>query len=196
MSPNGRIRLFVALPVPLEVARPLAALVPPELEGLKRVGPELLHVTLAFIGWTGEGSVEPVAEAIRGGAALESPFRIPITEVGPFPPTDRPRAIAAGAPAAGAAIRALGAAVREGLARAGIPYDAKPLLPHITLARVREEASAEERRAVLAAVRAVRPPSLAFRADAVHVMQSTLTPRGPRYASRSMVRLGLPNGRA
>lgn len=183
------IRLFVALPVPLSVAEQLAALVPADLEGLKPVGPELMHITLAFIGWLEESRVEHVTAAVEEGAARGRAFDVPLGTVGRFPPTGRPRVIWVGT-GAEEPILALGGLVRDALSEASIPFDLKALRPHITLARVREGVAVQDARAIGSAVaRAKVPDRLSFRADTVEVMQSTLTPRGPRYSSRASIAL-------
>lgn len=183
------IRLFVALPVPLDVAEKLAALVPADLEGLKPVGPELMHITLAFIGWLDESRVAHVAAAVEEGAARGRAFDVPLGDVGRFPPTGRPRVIWVGTAAEGTIVE-LGGVVRDALSEASIPFDLKALRPHITLARVREGVSVQGARAIGSAVaRAKVPAGLSFRADTVEVMQSTLSPRGPRYSSRASVPL-------
>jgi 2'-5' RNA ligase len=176
------IRLFIALPVPLPVAEQLAALVPAELKGLKRVGPELMHVTLAFVGWLDETRVAQVTSAVEAGAARGHSFDVPLEAVGRFPPTGRPRVMWVGT-GAEERILALGELVRDALSEAAVPFDLKPLRPHITLARVREGVSVQEARAIgLAVARARVPAGLRFRTQVVNVMQSVLTPKGPRYS--------------
>lgn len=183
------IRLFVALPVPLPVAEKLAALVPADLEGLKPVGPELMHITLAFIGWLDESRVAQVIAAVEEGAARGRAFDVRLGPVGRFPPTGRPRVLWVGT-GAEEPIVALGGVVRDALSEAAIPFDLKALRPHLTLARVREGVSVQGARAIGSAVaRAKVPEGLSFRADTVEVMQSTLTPRGPRYSSRGSIPL-------
>jgi 2'-5' RNA ligase len=178
------IRLFIALPVPLDVAEQLAALVPAELKGLKRVGPELMHVTLAFIGWLDETRVAQVTTAVEDAAARGRAFDVPLEAIGRFPPTGRPRVIWVGTGPAEEAIRALGELVRDALSEGAIPFDLKPLRPHITLARVREDVAVEDARAIGSAVARARVPAgLRFRAQVVNVMQSVVTPKGPRYSS-------------
>lgn len=185
------IRIFVALPVPPDVAEHLAALLPADLGGLKRVGPELMHITLAFVGWLAEQRVEQVGAAVRVAASGARPFEVELAGVGRFPPSGRPRVVwAATAPASADLIEGLGAVVRDALAEASIPFDLKPLRPHITLARVREDAALEEARAIGSAVARSRlGAGLRFPADSVHVMRSTLSPRGPRYSSLAQIAL-------
>jgi 2'-5' RNA ligase len=183
------IRLFIALPVPLDVAEKLATLVPAELEGLKPVGPELMHITLAFIGWLEESRVAHVTAAVEESAARGRAFGVPLGRVGRFPPTGRPRVIWVGTDAE-EPIVALGGVVRDALSEASIPFDLKALRPHVTLARVREGVTVQDARAIGSAVaRAKVPDGLSFRADTLHVMQSVLTPNGPRYSSRAQLPL-------
>lgn len=188
--------MFVALPVPPPVAEQLAALVPAELKGLKRVGPELMHVTLAFVGWLDETRVAQVTAAVEGAAARGRSFEVPLEAVGRFPHTGRPRVIWVGTGAAEEPILTLCGVVRDALAEASIPFDIKPLRPHITLARVREDVAVQDARAIGSAVaRAKVPEGLHFRVDAIHVMQSVLTPSGPRYSLRARCPLeGAPTG--
>jgi len=149
-----------------------------------------MHVTLAFIGWLDETRVEQVTTAVEAGAAHGRSFDVPLEVIGRFPPSGRPRVVWVGTGPAEEPIRALGELVRDALSEAAIPFDLKPLRPHITLARVREDAAVQDARAIGSAVaRACVPAGLSFRAEAIHVMQSTLTPRGARYSSRAEVRL-------
>jgi 2'-5' RNA ligase len=87
------------------------------------------------------------------------------------------------APAADRVVR-LGGAVRAELLRRQVRFDAKPLRAHVTLARVRDGASDDEARAIAAAVTAARLDGLAFRADEVQVVESTLSSRVPPGGSR------------
>lgn len=184
------LRIFIAVPVPLDVASTLGALVPDRLDGLKRVAPELMHVTLAFVGWTDEARVPDIIGAVAAAAPAARAFRVPLEGLGRFPPAGRPRVVWAGTGAAAARIDDLGQRVRTELARRQVAFDPRPLQAHITLARVRDDATADAARAVAAAVAAARiPAGLAFAADALHVMESVLSPRGPRYRQVSAVRL-------
>lgn len=184
-------RIFVALPLPPAVAGELARALPP-LPGLKRVAPELLHVTLAFVGPVGEDRVADVITAARTAAAASGALDIGLTTVGRFPDHGRTSVIWAGTSAAGEAIERLGGAVRAELARRRVPFDGKPLRTHVTLARVRDSASADQAEAIDAAVKAARVDGLAFRAEDVHVMESRLTPKGPLYSTRARVPLAGP----
>lgn len=184
-------RIFVAIPLPAGLARTIAALIP-EHPVLRPVDPALLHFTLAFVGNLHDDRVHAVTAAVTSAAGPVRGFGVPIDTVGRFPARGAPRVVWAGTadPAAGARILELGATVRAELARQAIPFDAKPLLPHVTVARVRDEAGPADRRDLQHRLSAVHvPPGLSFVAESVHVMESVLGPKGPRYTSRAEIAL-------
>jgi len=184
-------RIFVALPLPIEAARALAGAVP-DAAGLRRVAPELLHFTLAFVGQVAEERMAEVAAATDAAARGVRAFDVPIDALGRFPATGPIRVIWAGTGPAAPLIGQLSGRVRAELERRAVPIDAKPVRAHITLARVREGLDAEEMSAIAMAMVAARvPDGLRFRADAVHVMESQLSPAGARYSSRARILLRL-----
>jgi 2'-5' RNA ligase len=149
------------------------------------VKPELMHVTLAFLGTTPDERSADVAAAADTAAREVTAFDIELDRPGRFPASGKPRvvwlAIGAGAPA----LLALGDSLRAELARRELAFDNKPLRAHVTLGRVREDVSLVDARAVAAGIEAMRLPHLRFRADALVVFESKLSPRGPRYTPRA-----------
>ena len=86
--------------------------------------PSNLHMTLAFIGEWPEniaGILPPV----------EQPFDLRLSHAGLFPEA---KVVWAGVEPS-EALNALARRVRDGLKDAGIPFDPKPFVPHITLGR-------------------------------------------------------------
>lgn len=185
-------RIFVAIPLPSEIATEIARALP-ALPSLRPVAPELLHLTLAFVGELADDRVGDVIAATEAAARASAPFPIGLGGIGHFPGHGRPKVVWVGTGAAGEAIERLGTGVRTELARRGVPFDPKPLRAHVTLARVRHEVTAAEGRAIRAAVASARPSrELSFHASGVHVMESRLSLRRPLYSSRAEVPLGLP----
>lgn len=144
-----------------------------------------MHVTLAFIGRTPDEQLAAVTAAAEAAAAGVTAFDIELDRPGRFPPTGRPRVVWLGMGAGAQAVVALGERVRAELGRREIAFDPKPLRAHVTLGRAKEDVSLVEARAIAAGVEAMRVPHLRFRADAVVVFESVLSPRGPRYTARS-----------
>lgn len=144
-----------------------------------------MHVTLAFLGQTPDERLADVTAAVQTAASTVNAFDIELDRPGRFPPSGRPRVVWLGIGAGAPTLLTLGERVRAELGRREITFDAKPLRAHITLGRVREDVELVDARAIAAAVEAMRIPHLRFRADAVVVFESVLSPRGPRYTARS-----------
>ncbi|MBI2982718.1 MAG: RNA 2',3'-cyclic phosphodiesterase [Chloroflexi bacterium] len=193
-------RIFVAIPLPADVASALDRLLPP-LPSLRRVAPELMHVTLAFVGQVAEEHVRVVIDSAKVAARSHGPFDVELNAVGRFPEHGRPRIVWVGTDARTAdAIVGLGASVRAELLRHRVRFDPKPLRAHVTLARVRDDAGDDDARAISSALaRACVDGALRFTAASLHVMESKLSAtgppgriRGPLYSSREEVPLAGP----
>ena len=83
----------------------------------------------------------------------------------------------------------LGAGVSAGLRSRGLRFDERPLAPHLTLARITEDASAAEAKTVAAVLDELSIPSLRFEVEEIAVVQSVLSPKGPRYTALATVPL-------
>ncbi len=151
--------------------------------------PELLHLTLAFLGQTPDERLAVVTAATQAAASSVTAFDIEFDRAGRFPPSGNPKVVWLGIGAGAPNLLALGDRLRAELGRREIKFDAKPLRAHVTLGRVRENVTLVDARAIAAAVEAMRIPYLRFRADAVLVLESVLSPRGPRYTARSIASL-------
>lgn len=144
-----------------------------------------MHVTLAFLGNAPDERLADAAAAVEAAALEVTAFDIEIDRPGRFPASGKPRVVWLGIGAGAPTLLALGERVRAELRRREIAFDNKPLRAHVTLGRVREDVSLADARAVAAGVEAMRLPHLRFRADAMVVFESKLSPRGPRYTPRS-----------
>lgn len=144
-----------------------------------------MHVTLAFLGQTRDEQLADVTAALEAAASGAKAFDIELDRPGRFPPSGRPRVVWLGIGAGAPSVLALGERVRAEFGRRKIAFDAKPLRAHVTLGRVREDVSLVDARTIAAGVEAMRVPYLRFRADAVVVFDSVLSPRGPKYTARS-----------
>lgn len=184
------MRLFVAIPLPPDVASAAAAALP-DLPGLRRVSAELMHVTLAFLGAVPDGRLDAAVRAVTIAAGEFRAFAVGFDGIGCFPPAGAPRVVWLGIGLGATESTALAASVRRALRAAALPHDEKPFRAHLTLGRVRENADRESARAIAAATERVRLPALRFTADAVVLFDSALSPKGPRYTARATVPLGV-----
>lgn len=184
------MRLFVAIPLPPDVAEDVFRILPEGPRALRRVRPELLHLTLAFLGDTPEGRVPAVVAAAGEAAGSARPFEVELARLGRFPEQGTPTTIWIAVGAGAAEVSRLGDRVRAALRRSRLEFDDKPFRPHVTLARVRDGAPLDEARAIAAAVAGAPAAGLRFDVDAVEVVRSVLSPRGPRYSSLGSLPLG------
>jgi 2'-5' RNA ligase len=183
------VRLFVAIPLPPDVAASAFEILPTSLPALRRVKAENLHLTLAFLGQTPDERLGDVTAAAKNSAAAVSAFTLAFDHAGRFPERGRPRVVWLGIAEGAASVLELGDGVYAGLRSRGLRFDDRPLAPHLTLARVIEDASAAEAKTVGAAVADLAIRSLGFEVREIAVVQSVLSPKGPRYTALATVPL-------
>jgi 2'-5' RNA ligase len=186
------MRLFLAVPLPKEIADRAAACLPPALPALRPVRPELMHVTLAFLGWVPDDRLPDAIEAAGAAAAGKTAFDLSFDYAGRFPATGRPRAVWLGVGAGKDELHRLAADVGRELRARSFALEDRPFSPHLTLARVRVDASGPESRTVAAAFDALAVPALPVRADRIAVVESRLSPKGPTYTTRAEAGLARP----
>jgi 2'-5' RNA ligase len=170
------------LPVPPAVAAECArvgALFSPD--AAKRVAPELMHLTLAFIGWVPEDEVAKAASALRDGVSSRARLSCRLGEVGSFPTATRPRVVWIGLDEGADAVRDCALAVREALRAHGVRFDDKPPVAHLTVARVRDGIGGAAREAIASALRGARVERLRFDIDEAILFESRLARSGPTY---------------
>lgn len=178
------MRLFVAVAVPSPVATAAAAAIP-ELPALRSVRPDVMHITLAFLGAVDDARVDEAAAALAEGARGRRAFDVELDAIGRFPSGGAPRVVWLSAGTGAAELVRLAESVRKTLAVHSLPFDDKPFRPHLTLARVREDTDRATARAVAAAVAGARIAPLRFRVDEAILFESKLSPKGPRYTRRA-----------
>jgi RNA 2',3'-cyclic 3'-phosphodiesterase len=200
---SPRVRLFVALDLPEPVRDGLAdwqrkELGDPVLRAMKR---EALHVTLCFLGYRPERSIERIAKILA--RIRTSPVELAL-DAEPVPiPGGRPRLYAIGA-ASDAAVE-LQAELSEALASERLyEPEKRAFWPHLTVARVRSERLAPgpgQRRGRGRPRRVSRPPSRLpkrltspFGAVRLALYRSNLKPEGAEYVSLAGVDLPSPRG--
>jgi len=181
------VRLFIALDVPesWRVAaaaqqRALIEAIPGARRVLRLVQPDLMHLTLRFLGEVDEGGVDPLQAALDG----LPPFAITLDldRAGTFGPDARTAVAWLGVGGEVDALPTLAADVERSVRLAGLPADDRPFAAHLTLARVARQATPEQRRAIAAAVRALDAPRAeTFVARDLLLVRSHLGGVAPRY---------------
>ena len=160
------------------------------MPGLRRVRPELLHVTLAFLGRVADERLAEVLTACAEAASAQQPFGITLDRAGRFPDGGAPHVVWLGMGEGATESAALAVEVRRALATRQLRFDAKPYRPHLTLARVKDDVDRPTARAIAATAESLHVPPLRFTAEAIVPFESVLSPKGPRYTPKAAVALG------
>lgn len=121
--------LFVAIRIPDDAARRLAARQPARARGVRPVRREQLHLTLAFLGRTPVEPVDDALSTVRGQA-----FETSLEALGKFGSSRRRLVLWAGIEPVPDLLR-LQADVADALRASGHVLEDRPYRPHVTLAR-------------------------------------------------------------
>jgi 2'-5' RNA ligase len=164
-------RLFIAIDLPDDVKKEISA-IRSDLPGARWVSEHQLHLTLRFVGDTDDALLGNLKEQL---GAIDFPsFSMSLEGVGYFPGRGVPRILWAGL-AAPPPLIALQWAIEQACVAAGTLPDERHFSPHITIARLREPASA----AVSAFARMNAGfRSRPFESTAFHLYASTLNTNG------------------
>ena len=184
---NGRmgktIRAFIAIDLPQEVKEYLGQLthdLAKQAPGhaVRWVKPERMHLTFRFLGETEETLIPNLGRALDEVVAQQRPFMLFLDGFGCFPNCKRPRVLWAGIGGDMGAAEQLKKAIDQALIPFGWQAETRPFRPHLTVGRVKD------------AGKAASTPwpgevqKLAVPGTAIHLIESDLTPEGPRYTMR------------
>lgn len=183
------IRTFLAIDLPdslkFEIGRLESEFVD-HGSALKWSNPELLHITVRFLGGVAPDCMAAVKRAAQEATAQVSAFSLALTGLGAFPNDRTPRVIWIGLrhDSGYVDLQRLYGLAEDALASGGFPSEGRPFSPHITLARTRDGISPGDRQGLgmtLQCVRAARDVSGEFPVERLTVMRSDLSRAGPRY---------------
>jgi RNA 2',3'-cyclic 3'-phosphodiesterase len=175
-------RLFFAVPVPGPSRAPLEAALP-ELERL--LPPARLtasggwHLTLAFLGQVRAELADAVVRVGEASAAAAAPARLRLEGAGAFPSPRRARVLWAGVGGEVEALVRLAATLATACRQAGLRFEERALVPHLTLARLPQPAPVPE--AAIDLVAGAAAAGAPWQARELACYRSTLTNRGARY---------------
>ena len=190
-----QIRSFIAIELPEEARKGLAKL----RKGLERddhrfvkwVDPGGIHLTLKFLGNIPSSQVTKVAETMGKAVQGISSFHLEISGLGAFPNLKQARVLWVGVGGELDQLSSLQGKIDTALAALGFPKEERPFVPHLTLARIREGASAPERKGFGELVGSSSfEDKYPVEVEAIRLMRSQLTPSGALYTCLSVVRLG------
>jgi len=188
------IRAFIAIDLPDSIKSDLVriqdALKQHEHSCVKWVDPNGIHLTLKFLGNIDAETTPRITESISRAVENTPNFELGLGKLGVFPGLRAPRVIWLGIVGEITLLSALQVNIESHVSPLGFPIEKRDFSPHLTLGRVRENASAHERQRLGEVVSSmqVNLRSL-FTVDSVSLIRSTLTNKGAIYSNISSVRL-------
>lgn len=177
------MRCFLAVVVPEEVRREVDRVLQglrPRIPRARFVPTGSLHLTLHFFENLGEEQVWQAGESAREGTGQVEPFEVAFQGIGVFPDPARPRVLWMGLERGGWQMEALQGAIGDRLRRRGLPVEARPYAPHLTLARLSGPSTDLVRVLAGEDLRRTRP----FLVRDVVLFESRLSPRGAQHLPR------------
>ena len=180
------LRAFIAIELSAELQKAISQV----LERLQAkagkstvrwVSPANIHLTVKFLGEVAPNGVALIEEALTAEAAFHTGFWLEANGLGAFPNTRKPRVIWIGVDMP-SELASLQHGIDSATARLGYPSESRPFSPHLTLGRVRENASVSELASISSALKEIHFTSPGpFVISSVHLYKSDLQPSGSVY---------------
>jgi 2'-5' RNA ligase len=188
------MRAFIAIDMPAPVLRQLTAaqrqlsqqLRVQQLDRCVRWTPAgNLHLTLRFLGEIDDVQQRMLAHSLAQIAARHARLTLFAGGMSCFPNTRRPSVIWCGLQGDLAALSRLQAEVEVAAQSAGLPAEAKPFTPHLTIGRLQRSATSAQLQAVGVTAHVAATPGRLEETtptvDELLLMRSELTPSGSIY---------------
>ena len=135
-------------------------------------------MTVVFLGDQPAGLLPEIVSAVERAAAASRRFRLDLGQVGGFGGR-RPRTLWVAVADPNGGLAAVRARLERELDAMAVPFDRKPLVPHITLARARPAGPSGG--SPLARMGPVGGMAPALDVAEISLVRSELRPDGPRY---------------
>ncbi len=192
-----QVRCFIAVELPEEVKAGLSQLQAQLKSGnqfpVKWVNPYSTHLTLKFLGNVDADRTSQITEAIAEAAQGVSPFNLEIKDLGVFPNLRRVQVIWVGVSGEVDKLLQLQKGIESSLAGLNFAPESRAFTPHLTLARVRDQASPDERQKLGELIASTKfEKAYTLPVEAIRLMRSQLTREGAIYSQISSVELGKP----
>lgn len=176
------MRLFVATEVPSAVKTVVAGLQNQPVGchlAAKWVRPELMHLTLAFMGEVANHQLAMVRQGLE--QVRFSPVQLRLGKLVAIPNFGHCRVLAVGLESGDEALGLVAGSIRQQLARVGVSFDTKPFRSHLTVARLREPVALSAERLKVCESAAPGLQACSWLADSFCLFESQLSSQGPRY---------------
>ena len=193
-----QVRSFIAIELPDELKLGLAQLETQLKLGkqpwVKWVDPCSIHLTLKFLGSIAVDRISEIIRVMEEAIQGIPPFLLEVKDLGVFPSLRRVQVIWVGISGEVDKLSQLQQHLESNLARLGFAPETRLFTPHLTLARLRNQTSLDERQSFGQLIATTRfEVTYTIKVDAINLMRSQLTREGAIYSQISSV--GLDNRR-
>lgn len=192
-----QVRSFIAIELPDELKQELSQLVAQlkadDLPGVKWVDPDSIHLTLKFLGNVAVNALNDITGAMEKAAWGIAPFYLEVKELGVFPSLRRVQVVWVGVSGEVDKLSQLQQRIESNLVPLGFAPESRPFVPHLTLARLRNQASPAERQKIGQLITSTKfEAAHNIKVNAISLMRSQLTREGAIYSRISSIELGEP----
>lgn len=188
-----QIRSFIAIELPnrlrLELGQLEAQLKLGKQPWVKWVNPDSIHLTLKFLGNIASDRTGEITKAMEAAAQGIPSFHLEVKDLGVFPNLKRVQVVWVGVSGEVDKLGEFQQRLESNLAHLGFAPESRPFTPHLTLARLRNQASLDERQRFGQLIAETRFDAGSIKVDAINLMRSQLTREGAIYSRISSVRL-------
>ena len=180
------LRTFIAVEIPPQLQNQIQQATQPLRKEfgaslVRWVPAQNIHITLKFLGDVSSASIEHLTQILRTAVDSISAFDIAIGGLGSFPSLKRPRILFIGIQAP-AELEALYRGIESACARLGYESEKRGFSAHLTIGRVKQDASAVDQQKIRRILETTTIDSLGTaRVNSVHLYKSELKPSGSVY---------------
>ncbi|MCL0100035.1 RNA 2',3'-cyclic phosphodiesterase [Dehalococcoidia bacterium] len=183
---NETLRAFLAIDLPASLQSTLTEITGQlrhqNLQSIRPVNPNSLHLTLKFMDNVPANKIPEIVKAVSGIIRLTTSFDLKIGPIVIFPNERFPRTISVGFKGNLSPIIDMHRRVETNMACLGIIKEQRPFIPHITLARMRGDASSNVcRSAIRLANQYWTGSDFDFQVNSVSLIKSILSSNGAIY---------------
>ena len=189
-----QVRSFVAIDLPDEL-RQLLSRVQTRLKAGSRapakwVDPDSIHLTLKFLGNVDTDMINRITLVLQDAVRGIAPLHLEVKGLGAFPNLKRVQVVWVGMGGDLEGLSRLQRQIDSSLKSLGFTPESRPFNPHLTLARMRDRATPDERQRLGQLIEGTSLEEIySFRVDAINLMKSQLTREGAIYRRLAAIAL-------
>ncbi|MFC1985114.1 RNA 2',3'-cyclic phosphodiesterase [Chloroflexota bacterium] len=192
-----QIRSFIAIELPEKLKLALGRLEVQLKSGMqpwvKWVDTDSIHLTLKFLGNVSTDKLGEIARVMEEAAQGIPPFHLEAKSLGVFPNLKRVQVVWVGISGEVEELGRLQQRIESSLAHLGFAPESRLFKPHLTLARLRNQPSFNERQRFGQLIANTRfEAAYTIKVDAINLMRSQLTREGAIYSLISSAKLKKP----